>query len=53
MTNFDLKTDSSIEKNEAILVKFKIPISQHIFKILLKQQSLKQIRHFLTVHNQI
>ena len=37
VTNFDLKTDSSIGKNDAILVKFEIPISQNIAKILLKQ----------------
>ena len=40
-TNFDLTTDSVIEKYQAILTKFKIRISQIIAKILPKQQSLK------------
>ena len=53
MTKFDLTTDSSIETNQAILVKYKISYCQHIAKIILKQQSLKKIRHFLTVHKQI
>ena len=34
-------------------MKFKIRISQLIAKMLLKQQSLNQIRHCLTGHNQI
>ena len=34
-------------------MKFKIRISQFIAQILLKQQSLNQIRHCLTGHNQI
>ena len=36
-TNFDLATDSSIEKYLAILIKFEIRISQLIAKITLKQ----------------
>ena len=51
-TNFDLTTDSSIEKYYTILIKFKIRISQLIAKIL-KQRSLNQITHCLTGHNQI
>ena len=34
-------------------MKFKIPISQLIAKILPKQRKLNQIRHCLTGHNQI
>ena len=34
-------------------IKFKIRISQLIAKIIFKQQSLNQIRHCLTGHNQI
>ena len=40
-TNFDLTANSSM---------FKFRISQLIAKILLKQQSLNQIRHCLTGH---
>ena len=45
-TNFDLTTDSIIEKNKTI--KFKIHISNLTVKIELKQRSLNQIRHCLT-----
>ena len=41
--NFDLTTDSIIEKNKTI--KFKIHISKLTVKIELKQRSLNQIRH--------
>ena len=51
--DFDLITDSFIEKFEAISIKFKIRISQLIAKLLLKQQSLNQIRHCVVGHNQI
>ena len=50
-TNFDLTTDSLIEST--ILIKLEICISQLIAKIPLKKQSLNQIRHCLTGHNQI
>ena len=46
----DLITDSLIEKDQTISMKFKIHIYQRIAKILLKQESLKQIRHSLTGH---
>ena len=46
-TNFDLTANSSME-NVSIMFKFRI--SQLIAKILLKQQSLNQIRHCLTGH---
>ena len=52
-TNFDQTTDSLIEKYYTISIRFKIRISQLIAKILLKQQSLIQIRHCLTGHIQI
>ena len=44
-TNFDLTTDYSIEKYLPVSIKFKIHIFELIAKILLKQQSLNQIRH--------
>ena len=47
-SNFESATDSSIEKYQTILIKFKIRISQLITKILLKQRNLNQIRHRLT-----
>ena len=49
-TNFDLTTDSLIEKYQTISIKFKIPISQLIAKNLLKQRCLNEIRHYLTGH---
>ena len=49
-TNFDLTTNS--KEYETILIKFKICISQLITKILLKQRSLNQIRHYLRGHFQ-
>ena len=52
-TNFDLTTDSLIDKYQAILMKFKIGISQLFANILHKQRSLNQIRHYLTGHVQI
>ena len=52
-TNFDLKTDSLIEKYKNNSLKFKIRISQLSVKVLPKQQSLNQIRHCLTGHIQI
>ena len=52
-TNFDLTTDSLIEKYQTISTKPKIGIYQLIAKILLKQRSLKQIRHNLTRYIQI
>ena len=48
--NFDLATNSIIEKNETISVTFKIRITQLTAKLLLKQRSLNQIRHCLTGH---
>ena len=50
-TNFDLI--AQIENYETILIKRKIRFSQHIAKILLKQQNSNQVRHCLTGHNQI
>ena len=46
-SNFESATDSSIEKYQTILIKFKIRISRLIAKILLKQRNLNQIRHRL------
>ena len=51
--NFDLTTDSLIEKYQTNSIKFKILISQLIVKILFKQKSLNQIRFSLTRHNQM
>ena len=52
-SNFDLTTNSLIEKYYTISIKFKIGIFQRIAKIDLKQRSLKQIRHCLIEHIQI
>ena len=52
-TSFDLTTNSDIEKNETILMKSRIRISQLNVKILLRQRSLNQIRHYFTEHNHI
>ena len=52
-TNFDLNTNSLTEKYYTILIIFKICICQLIAKILLKQRSLNQMRHYLTGHIQI
>ena len=52
-TNFDLTTDSLIEKYSSISIKFKIRISQLIVKIELKKRSLNQTRHCLGEYNQI
>ena len=51
-TNFDLASDSLIEKCKTMLVKLKIRTFQLIAKILLKQQSLNLIRQSLTGHVQ-
>ena len=47
-TIFGLATDFVIEKYQAISMKFKIRISQLITTVLLKQQSLNQLRHSFT-----
>ena len=49
-TNFDLTTDSLIEKYQPISIKFKICIFQLIDDIELRKQSLNQIRNCLTGH---
>ena len=57
MTNFNLATNSKIEKYQTILIKSKIRIAQLIAKIVLKQQSLNQVSQDIikcvTEHNQI
>ena len=53
VANFDLASDSLIEKCKTILTKLKIRTVQLIAKILLKQQSLNLIRQSLTGHVQI
>ena len=54
-TNFDLTTDSQIEKwfnfQKTVLVKFKIRIAQLIAKISIRHGGVNQIRHSLTGHN--
>ena len=52
-TNFDLTTDSLIEKYLTILIKLKNCFSQPIVKILLIKQSGSPIRHCLTGNDQI
>ena len=41
MTYFDLTSDSAIETNQAILVKYKISYCQHIAKIYTQTTKLK------------
>ena len=52
-TSFGLRTVFSSEKYLFISIKFKIHTSQLIVKILLKQQSLNQIRYCLPGHIKI
>ena len=52
-TNFDQTTDSLIENHQTIYITFKTHISELIAKIGLKERSLNQVRHCLTVHLQI